>query len=114
MVHSDQALLSFFFPGIQLIENYFSMCKSLVAWILGRDWGRLKRRKVEIAFVNEKQNVHICGGNHTIILESKSIPDYNITNCKEIISTSSHRQPCKYHYMGQNIRIKNGHFNGNA
>ncbi|CAL8314746.1 unnamed protein product [Lota lota] len=32
--------------GIQLIENYFSMCKSLVAWILGRDWGRLKRRKV--------------------------------------------------------------------
>ncbi|XP_059897803.1 uncharacterized protein si:dkeyp-114g9.1 [Gadus macrocephalus] len=32
--------------GIQVIENYFSMCKSLVAWILGRDWGRLKRRKV--------------------------------------------------------------------
>ena len=41
---------------------------------MGRDWGRLKRRKVEIAFVNEKQNVHICGGNHTIILDSKSIP----------------------------------------
>ncbi|XP_030628079.1 uncharacterized protein LOC115810293 [Chanos chanos] len=32
--------------GIQTVENYFSMCKSLVAWILGRDWGRLKRRKV--------------------------------------------------------------------
>uniref|UniRef100_A0A8C4RKN0 Si:dkeyp-114g9.1 n=1 Tax=Erpetoichthys calabaricus TaxID=27687 RepID=A0A8C4RKN0_ERPCA len=32
--------------GIQTLENYFSMCKSLVAWILGRDWGRLKRRKV--------------------------------------------------------------------
>ncbi|KAM4632878.1 uncharacterized protein ACJ7VT_013874 [Polymixia lowei] len=32
--------------GIQIVENYFSMCKSLVAWILGRDWGRLKRRKV--------------------------------------------------------------------
>lgn len=32
--------------GIQTVGNYFSMCKSLVAWILGRDWGRLKRRKV--------------------------------------------------------------------
>ncbi|KAM6964806.1 uncharacterized protein FYW47_007127 [Aplochiton taeniatus] len=32
--------------GIQSVENYFSMCKSLVAWVLGRDWGRLKRRKV--------------------------------------------------------------------
>ncbi|KAJ8396230.1 hypothetical protein AAFF_G00020970 [Aldrovandia affinis] len=32
--------------GIQTVENYFSMCKSLVAWILGRDWGRLKRKKV--------------------------------------------------------------------
>ncbi|XP_018597957.2 uncharacterized protein LOC108928497 isoform X2 [Scleropages formosus] len=32
--------------GIQTLENYFSMCKSLVAWILGRDWGRMKRRKV--------------------------------------------------------------------
>lgn len=35
-----------FLPGIQTVENYFSMCKSLVAWILGRDWGRLKRKKV--------------------------------------------------------------------
>ncbi|KAI5090802.1 hypothetical protein C0J45_19663 [Silurus meridionalis] len=32
--------------GIHTVGNYFSMCKSLVAWILGRDWGRLKRRKV--------------------------------------------------------------------
>ncbi|KAK6489473.1 hypothetical protein HHUSO_G6272 [Huso huso] len=32
--------------GIQTVENYFSMCKSLTAWILGRDWGRLKCRKV--------------------------------------------------------------------
>ncbi|CAB1342789.1 unnamed protein product [Coregonus sp. 'balchen'] len=32
--------------GIQTVDNYFSMCKSLVAWILGRDWGRLKRKKV--------------------------------------------------------------------
>ncbi|XP_048841099.1 uncharacterized protein si:dkeyp-114g9.1 [Brienomyrus brachyistius] len=32
--------------GIQTVENYFSMCKSLVAWILGRDWGGLKRKKV--------------------------------------------------------------------
>ncbi|XP_051954492.1 uncharacterized protein LOC127623958 [Xyrauchen texanus] len=32
--------------GIQMVENYFSMCKSLLAWILVRDWGRLKRRKV--------------------------------------------------------------------
>ncbi|XP_026857476.2 uncharacterized protein si:dkeyp-114g9.1 [Electrophorus electricus] len=32
--------------GIHTVVNYFSMCKSLVAWILGRDWGRLKRRKV--------------------------------------------------------------------
>ncbi|XP_012684879.2 uncharacterized protein si:dkeyp-114g9.1 [Clupea harengus] len=32
--------------GIQTVENYFSMCKSLVAWILGRDWGKLKRKKV--------------------------------------------------------------------
>ncbi|XP_071370711.1 uncharacterized protein [Centroberyx affinis] len=32
--------------GIQVVESYFSMCKSLVAWILGRDWGKLKRRKV--------------------------------------------------------------------
>ncbi|KAL7888473.1 hypothetical protein AOLI_G00034470 [Acnodon oligacanthus] len=32
--------------GIHTVENYFSMCKSLVAWILGRDWGKLKRRKV--------------------------------------------------------------------
>ncbi|XP_055728772.1 uncharacterized protein si:dkeyp-114g9.1 isoform X1 [Salvelinus fontinalis] len=32
--------------GIQTVENYFSMCKSLVAWILGRDWGRLKCKKV--------------------------------------------------------------------
>ncbi|KAJ8270721.1 hypothetical protein GJAV_G00118510 [Gymnothorax javanicus] len=32
--------------GIQTVENYFSMCRSLVSWILGRDWGRLKRRKV--------------------------------------------------------------------
>ncbi|KTG35327.1 hypothetical protein cypCar_00013651, partial [Cyprinus carpio] len=32
--------------GIQTVGNYFSMCKSLVAWIFGRDWGRLKRRKV--------------------------------------------------------------------
>lgn len=33
--------------GIQTVENYFSMCKSLVAWILGRDWGKLKRKKVD-------------------------------------------------------------------
>uniref|UniRef100_A0A3B3SWG2 F-box only protein n=1 Tax=Paramormyrops kingsleyae TaxID=1676925 RepID=A0A3B3SWG2_9TELE len=32
--------------GIQTVENYFSMCKSLVAWILGRGWGGLKRKKV--------------------------------------------------------------------
>ncbi|XP_060771599.1 uncharacterized protein si:dkeyp-114g9.1 [Neoarius graeffei] len=32
--------------GIHTVGNYFSMCKSLVAWILGRDWGRLKRKKV--------------------------------------------------------------------
>ncbi|XP_028809239.1 uncharacterized protein LOC114763635 [Denticeps clupeoides] len=32
--------------GIQTVDNYFSMCKSLVAWVLGRDWGKLKRRKV--------------------------------------------------------------------
>ncbi|TRY58201.1 hypothetical protein DNTS_017412 [Danionella cerebrum] len=32
--------------GIQTVASYFSMCKSLVAWILSRDWGRLKRRKV--------------------------------------------------------------------
>ncbi|GAA6084531.1 uncharacterized protein si:dkeyp-114g9.1 isoform X1, partial [Tachysurus ichikawai] len=32
--------------GIHTVGNYFSMCKSVVAWILGRDWGRLKRRKV--------------------------------------------------------------------
>ncbi|KAJ8009038.1 hypothetical protein DPEC_G00084690 [Dallia pectoralis] len=32
--------------GIQILENYFSMCKSLLAWILGRDWGGLKRQKV--------------------------------------------------------------------
>ncbi|KAG9283054.1 hypothetical protein AMEX_G1782 [Astyanax mexicanus] len=32
--------------GIHTVGNYFSMCKSLVAWILGRDWGKLKRRKV--------------------------------------------------------------------
>ncbi|XP_062857557.1 uncharacterized protein si:dkeyp-114g9.1 [Trichomycterus rosablanca] len=32
--------------GIHTVGNYFSMCKSLMAWILGRDWGRLKRRKV--------------------------------------------------------------------
>ncbi|XP_017547955.2 uncharacterized protein si:dkeyp-114g9.1 [Pygocentrus nattereri] len=32
--------------AIHTVENYFSMCKSLVAWILGRDWGKLKRRKV--------------------------------------------------------------------
>lgn len=33
--------------GIQTVGNYFSMCKSLVAWILSRNWGRLKRRKVQ-------------------------------------------------------------------
>ncbi|KAL2082360.1 hypothetical protein ACEWY4_022178 [Coilia grayii] len=32
--------------GIQTVDNYFSMCKSLLAWILGRDWGTLKRKKV--------------------------------------------------------------------
>ncbi|KAM8952960.1 uncharacterized protein RCH25_043716 [Pelodytes ibericus] len=32
--------------GIQTIENYFSMCKSLLAWILGRSWGRFKQKKV--------------------------------------------------------------------
>ncbi|KAL0967402.1 hypothetical protein UPYG_G00251770 [Umbra pygmaea] len=32
--------------GIQMLDNYFSMCRSLVAWILGRDWGRLKQQKV--------------------------------------------------------------------
>ncbi|TSP57603.1 hypothetical protein Baya_10450 [Bagarius yarrelli] len=32
--------------GIHTVGSYFSMCKSLVAWILGRDWGKLKRRKV--------------------------------------------------------------------
>ncbi|KAK0156462.1 hypothetical protein N1851_000230 [Merluccius polli] len=40
LAHGDETV------GVQLIDNYFSMCKSLVAWILGRDWGRLKRRKV--------------------------------------------------------------------
>ncbi|KAJ8275124.1 hypothetical protein COCON_G00097490 [Conger conger] len=40
LAHGDEAV------GIQTVENYFSMCKSLVSWILGRDWGRLKRRKV--------------------------------------------------------------------
>ncbi|XP_053316262.1 uncharacterized protein LOC128483967 [Spea bombifrons] len=32
--------------GIQTIENYFSMCKSLLAWILGRKWGRFKQKKI--------------------------------------------------------------------
>ncbi|KAL4649126.1 hypothetical protein GN956_G7063 [Arapaima gigas] len=32
--------------GIQTLDSFFSMCKSLMAWILGRDWGRMKRRKV--------------------------------------------------------------------
>ncbi|KAJ1152241.1 hypothetical protein NDU88_005018 [Pleurodeles waltl] len=32
--------------GIQTVENYFSMCKSLSVWILGRNWGRLKQKKV--------------------------------------------------------------------
>ncbi|XP_043930204.1 uncharacterized protein LOC122804416 isoform X2 [Protopterus annectens] len=32
--------------GIRTVENYFSMCKSLLAWILGRSWGRLKQKKV--------------------------------------------------------------------
>ncbi|XP_063773290.1 uncharacterized protein LOC134909877 isoform X2 [Pseudophryne corroboree] len=32
--------------GIQIVENYFSMCKSLLAWILGRKWGRFKQKKV--------------------------------------------------------------------
>ncbi|XP_075056752.1 uncharacterized protein LOC142142848 [Mixophyes fleayi] len=32
--------------GIQTVENYFSMCKSLLAWILGRKWGRFKQKKV--------------------------------------------------------------------
>ncbi|XP_053568135.1 uncharacterized protein LOC128657752 [Bombina bombina] len=32
--------------GIQTVENYFSMCKSLLAWILGRKWGRHKQKKV--------------------------------------------------------------------
>ncbi|XP_075720389.1 uncharacterized protein LOC142761087 [Rhinoderma darwinii] len=32
--------------GIQTVENYFSMCRSLLAWILGRKWGRFKQKKV--------------------------------------------------------------------
>ncbi|XP_040286018.1 uncharacterized protein LOC120999211 [Bufo bufo] len=32
--------------GIQSVENYFSMCRSLLAWILGRKWGRFKQKKV--------------------------------------------------------------------
>ncbi|XP_066435473.1 uncharacterized protein [Eleutherodactylus coqui] len=32
--------------GIQSVENYFSMCRSLLAWILGCQWGRFKQRKV--------------------------------------------------------------------
>lgn len=46
-----------FFPsGIQTVGNYFSMCKSLVAWILGRNWGRLKRRKVRLWIACRKLN----------------------------------------------------------
>uniref|UniRef100_A0A671NP90 Uncharacterized LOC107678821 n=1 Tax=Sinocyclocheilus anshuiensis TaxID=1608454 RepID=A0A671NP90_9TELE len=45
-VSSHVLTTCFFSSGIQTVGNYFSMCKSLVAWILGRDWGRLKRRKV--------------------------------------------------------------------
>ncbi len=46
-----------FFPsGIQTVGNYFSMCKSLVAWILGRNWGRLKRRKVRLWITCRKLN----------------------------------------------------------
>ncbi|KAM4694284.1 uncharacterized protein O3C94_004735 [Discoglossus pictus] len=32
--------------GIQTVENYFSMCKSLLAWVLGRKWGKTKQKKV--------------------------------------------------------------------
>ncbi|XP_077145647.1 uncharacterized protein LOC143807696 [Ranitomeya variabilis] len=32
--------------GIQSVENYFSMCRSLLAWILGRRWGKFKQKKV--------------------------------------------------------------------
>ncbi|MEE6476130.1 hypothetical protein FKM82_010985 [Ascaphus truei] len=32
--------------GIQTVENYFSMCKSLLAWIQGRNWGRFKQKKI--------------------------------------------------------------------
>ncbi|KAM4772408.1 uncharacterized protein WCC33_004113 [Rhinophrynus dorsalis] len=32
--------------GIQTVENYFSMCRSLLAWIMGRKWGRFKQKKV--------------------------------------------------------------------
>ncbi|XP_068087462.1 uncharacterized protein [Hyperolius riggenbachi] len=32
--------------GIQTLENYFSMCRSLLAWISGRKWGSYKQKKV--------------------------------------------------------------------
>ncbi|KAM4043715.1 uncharacterized protein ACNLHF_013980 [Anomaloglossus baeobatrachus] len=32
--------------GIKSVENYFSMCRSLLAWILGRRWGKFKQKKV--------------------------------------------------------------------
>ncbi|XP_063297853.1 uncharacterized protein LOC134586302 [Pelobates fuscus] len=39
--------------GIRNVENYFSMSRSLLAWILGRRWGRFKQKKVYTETLDE-------------------------------------------------------------
>ncbi|XP_066563765.1 uncharacterized protein LOC136751998 isoform X2 [Amia ocellicauda] len=56
--------------GIRTVENYFSMCKSLVAWILGQNWGRFKRRKV---YLDTLEGVHrmLKKELHTSVIDHK-------------------------------------------
>ncbi|XP_069830298.1 uncharacterized protein [Dendropsophus ebraccatus] len=55
--------------GIQTVENYFSMCRSLLAWILGRKWGKFKQKKVykdalEGVYRMLKDELHVSLVNH--------------------------------------------------
>ncbi|KAM9316656.1 uncharacterized protein PAF06_007714 [Gastrophryne carolinensis] len=75
--------------GIQTVENYFSMCKSLLAWILGRKWGRFKQKKVykdtlKGVYRTLKLDMQVSAVSHDQFWTAAKVQMYRICSLEEI------------------------------
>ncbi|XP_018418995.1 PREDICTED: uncharacterized protein LOC108792666 [Nanorana parkeri] len=75
--------------GIQTVENYFSMCRSLLAWILGRKWGRFKQKKMfkdtlEGVYRSLKSEMKVSLISHEHFWTTAKVQMYRICSLEEI------------------------------